>query len=195
MAPTPYPQSGPKTSVARRRWAASMHAMYLIRLFESFLHNPFYSLVLSLRMFGLIINIDSKNTRMYSSKEQRIGIWAKRILQYLLTVFMMAYILYYAIRTTVTITSGGIWTNLKVLINAWITLWTVCLFLLRNNRIGALMVQIQSVTAFVDDITPALKKKVMLAIGVFWIYLVISVVTFFLDFSYHSVFIKILSDN
>ena len=190
VSPNPYRQSriDRHSSLARRRWAASMHAMYMIRLFESFLHNPFYSLVLSLRMFGLIVNIDSKNTRMYSSREQHIRALVLKSLRFILTGFMVIYILYYSIRTTLTITKGGIWTNLKVLINAWITFWTVCLFLFRNDRIGSLMVQIQSVNAFVKDISSALKRNVMLAIGILWIYLVISVVTFFLDFSYHKVF-------
>ncbi|XP_054152423.1 uncharacterized protein LOC128951199 [Oppia nitens] len=184
VSPTPYPGvNSSRSSRARKRWAASMHAMYMIKIFESFLHNPFYSLVLSLRMFGLVINIESRNTRLYAPQNSQLRHRISKVLRYLLSTFMLLYILYYAIRITITVTSGGFWTNLKVLIHSWITFWTVIIFLYRQKQIGSVMLQIQSLNGFASDYTVVFKRRVMTVITIAWIYLLVAIVTFFIDFS------------
>jgi len=143
-----------------------------------------------LRCFGLSIKLNSKDSNMFPKTIQnRIREGFSTFGRYALTGLMLIYMLYYAIRTTLTVAFGEIWTNLKVLINSWIILFTVILFLIRHNRIGALMVHIQSVEALVNDHTLPLKKKVMITIGCVWIYLVISIIIFFIDFSYEKVII------
>jgi hypothetical protein len=190
MASPEYPNETNRTaSAGRSRWAESVHAMYSIRMFESYLDNPFYSLVFSLRCFGLSIKSSSKDSDIFPKTQNRIRQGFSTFGRYALTGFMLIYMLYYAIRTTLTVAFGEIWTNLKVLINSWIILFTAILFLIRHNQIGALMVHIQSVEALVKDHTLPLKRNVMIAIGCVWIYLVISIVTFFVDFSYEKVII------
>jgi hypothetical protein len=176
-------------SAGRRRWAESVQAMYSIRMFESYLDNPFYPLVFSLRCFGLSIKLNSKDSNIFAKTQNRIREGFFTFGRYALTGFMLIYMLYYAIRTTLTVAFGEIWTNLRVLINSWIILFTVILFLIRHNQIRTLMVHIQSVEALVKDHTLPLKKRVMITIGCVWIYLAISIITFFVDFSYEKVII------
>ncbi len=187
-SPEEYPYETNRTpSAGRRRWAESVHANNSIGMFESFSHNPFYSLIFSLRCFGLSIRLNSNDSKIYTKAQNRIRDGLSAFGRYALTGFMLIYILYYAIRTTLTVAYGGIWTNLKVLFHAWILFFTVILFLIRHNHIGALMVHIQSVEALVNDHTLPLKKKVMITIGCVWIYLAIGVFTYFVDFSYETV--------
>jgi hypothetical protein len=156
-------------------------------MFESYSHNPFYSLIFSLRCFGLSIRFNSEDSKIFTKTQNPIRQGFSAFGRYSLTGFMLIYILYHAIRTTLTVAFGGIWTNLKVIMNAWILLFTIILFLIRHNQIGALMIHIQSIEALVKDHISPLKRKVMITIGCVWIYLAIAVFTFFVDFSYEKV--------
>lgn len=160
-----------------------MHAMYSIRMFESYLFNPFYSLIFSLRCFGFMITVDSSKSTRRLTAMGRIRFWVSKIGCYIITAFMLLYLHYFAIKTSFTMGTGGIWTNINFLIIAWVTLITVIIIVLRRRHIGSLIAHIQSVDTLVKDQSQSLKKTVIICVAGSWIYLAIMAITFFLDFS------------
>lgn len=182
-----------------------MHALSAVDQFNSHLHNPFFSLIVSLRCFGLYIEYSGHPSSVPHSLDGHIGGQGMRnclgkAVRYLLTGFMLIYLHYYAILGSISIGTGGTWTNIKVLIMAWVALFTAELVLLRQHQIGEwkkweyakvtlcfflgeLMMHLQTLSSLVmADHQESLKKRVKLFTAIAWVYLAVFAITFFIDY-------------